>query len=184
MMQRKDALQAIHKNVKNQNLVKHMLAVEAVMRALAERFGENTEKWGLTGLLHDIDVEICSGDMSQHSRVGADMVLVMGGSVDMVHAILAHNEAHGIPCESLMDKALYCADPLTGLITAAALVRPDKKLSGLEPASVCRRFKEKSFAAGASREQIAYCSQIGLTLEEFIALGLRAMQGISDDLGL
>ncbi|HEX79005.1 MAG TPA: phosphohydrolase, partial [Dehalococcoidia bacterium] len=83
-----------------------------------------------------------------------------------------------------LDKALYCADPITGLITAAALVRPDKKLSGVEPKSIRKRFKEKSFAAGASREQIASCSELGLELDEFIELSLEAMKGIAEDLGL
>jgi predicted hydrolase (HD superfamily) len=102
----------------------------------------------------------------------------------MAHAILCHNEAHGISLETKLDKALFCADPLTGLITAAVLVRPDKKLAGLEAKSIRKRFKEKSFAAGANREQIARCSEIGLELDEFIELGLEAMQGIAADLGL
>ena len=102
----------------------------------------------------------------------------------MVHAILCHNEVHGIPRETKLDKALFCADPLTGLIIAAALVSPDKKLAGLEAKSVRKRFKEKSFAAGANREQISQCSQIGIELDEFIELGLKAMQGIAANLGL
>jgi predicted hydrolase (HD superfamily) len=102
----------------------------------------------------------------------------------MAHAILCHNQAHGIPLETRLDKALFCADPLTGLITAAALVRPDKKLAGVEAKSVGKRFKEKSFAAGANREQIARCAELGLELEEFIELGLEAMKGIAPSLGL
>ncbi len=183
-MTQEEAIKAIQTNVKNQNLFKHMLATEAIMRALARRFGEDEEAWGMAGLLHDIDVELCEGDMSRHSKVGADMVAGMGLSAEIAHAIMAHNAAHGVPLESKMDKALFCADPLTGLITAGALVRPDKKLSGVEAKSIRKRFKEKSFAAGASREQIASCSSLGLELDEFIALGLEAMQGISDELGL
>jgi predicted hydrolase (HD superfamily) len=102
----------------------------------------------------------------------------------MAHAILCHNERHGVSRETKLDKALFCTDPLTGLLTAAALVRPDKKLAGLEAKSVKKKFKEKSFAAGANREQIALCSEIGLELDEFIELGLEAMKGIADDLGL
>ncbi|MBI2287821.1 MAG: HDIG domain-containing protein [Chloroflexi bacterium] len=183
-MTRKEALDSVRENVENENLVKHMLAVEAVMRALARRFGEDEEEWGLTGLLHDIDVELTEGDMSTHSKLGADLVREMGASDAVAQAILCHNQAHGIPAETRLDKALICADPLTGLITAAALVRPDKKLAGVEAASVRKRFKEKSFAAGANREQIAGCSQIGLELDEFIGLGLKAMQGIARELGL
>jgi putative nucleotidyltransferase with HDIG domain len=183
-MNREEAVKAIQANVKNQNLFKHMLATEAIMRALARRFGQNEDEWGMAGLLHDIDVELCDGDMSRHSKLGADMVAGMGLNPEIVHAIMAHNAAHGAPLDSLMDKALFCADPLTGLITAGALVRPDKKLCGVEAKSIRKRFKEKSFAAGASREQIASCSSLGLELDDFIAMGLEAMQGISDDLGL
>ena len=183
-MNREEVLESIMANVENQNLIKHMLAVEAVMRALAERFGENEEEWGLTGLLHDIDVELTEGDMNTHSKMGADLAREMGANEAMTHAVLCHNERHGIPCETKLDKALFCADPLTGLVTAAALVRPDKKLAGVEAKSVRKRFKEKSFAAGANREQIATCSEIGLELDEFLELGLKAMQGIADGLGL
>jgi len=181
---RKEVLDSINENVENKNLVKHMLATEAIMRALARRLGEDEEEWGLTGLLHDIDVELTGGDMSSHSKLGADLAKELGASEAMTHAILCHNEAHGVPRETKLDKALFCVDPLTGLITAAALVRPNKKLAGLEAKSVLKRFKEKSFAAGANREQIALCSEIGLELGEFVELGLKAMQEISSDLGL
>ena len=154
------------------------------MRALARRFGEDEEEWGLTGLLHDIDAELTEDDMSTHSKLGADLVRELGASEEMAHAILCHNEAHGIPRETNLDKALFCADPLTGLIIAATLVHPDKKLVGLEAQSVRKRFKEKSFAAGANREQIALCSELGLELDEFIELGLEAMKGVAPGLGL
>lgn len=183
-MTREEALDSVRANVENENLVKHMLATEAIMRALARRFGEDEEEWGLTGLLHDIDVELTEGDMNSHSKLGSDLVREMGASEAMAHAILCHNAAHGIPLETKLDKALFCADPLTGLIIAAALVRPDKKLASVEARSVRKRFKEKSFAAGASRGQIARCSELGLELDEFIELGLKAMQGIAPDLGL
>ena len=183
-MNRKDVLDSVRENVENKNLVKHMLATEAIMRALARRLGEDEEEWGLTGLLHDIDVELTEGDMNSHSRLGADLAKELGASEAIAHAILCHNPAHGVPRETKLDKALYCADPLTGLIIAAALVRPDKKLAGLEAKSVKKRFKEKSFAPGADRECISLCSELGLELDEFIELGLGAMKGIADDLGL
>ena len=183
-MDREEALNSVKANVENENSVKHMLATEAIMRALARRLGEDEEEWGLTGLLHDIDMELTEGDMSNHSKLGADLVREMGASEAMAHAVLCHNEAHGIPLETKLDKALFCADPLTGLIVAAALVRPNKKLAGVEARSVKKRFKEKSFAAGANREQIASCSELGLELDEFIELGLKAMQGIAGELGL
>jgi len=183
-MNREEALESIKANVESKNLIKHMLATEAIMQALARRLGENEEEWGLTGLLHDIDIELTDGDMSQHSKLGADLVREMGAGEAIAHAVLCHNQIHGVACETMMDKALFCADPLTGLITAAALVRPDKKLVGVEVKSVKKRFKEKSFAAGASREQIAACSKIGLELDEFLEIGLEAMKGIAEDLGL
>jgi putative nucleotidyltransferase with HDIG domain len=183
-MNRQEALESVRANVENENLVRHMLATEAIMRALARRLGGDEEEWGLTGLLHDIDVELAHGDMATHSKLGADLVKEMGGSPAMARAILTHNEAHGVPLETKLDKALFCADPLTGLITAAALVRPDKKLASVEAKSVKKRFKEKSFAAGANREQISQCSNLGIELDEFIELGLKAMQDIAVDLGL
>lgn len=183
-MTREEALDSIKNNIDNVNLIKHMLATEAIMRALARRFDGDEEDWGLAGLLHDIDVELTEGDMTTHGKLGADLVREMGASEAIVHAILCHNEAHGVPCETEMDKALFCADPLTGLITAATLVRPDKKMANLEAKSVQKRFKEKGFAAGANREQIARCSELGIELDEFIELGLKAMQGIAPGLGL
>ncbi len=183
-MTREEAIESVRENVENVNLVRHMLAVEAVMEALARRFGEDEEEWGLAGLLHDVDVELTDGDMSNHGRLGADIALEMGASEAIAQAILCHNEANGIPPVTKLDKALFCADPVTGLITATALVMPDKKLSSVEANSVRKRFKAKGFAAGANRENIAKCSALGLELDEFIEIGLKAMQEIAADLGL
>ncbi len=183
-MDRKEVLESINENVENKNLLKHMLATEAIMRSLARRLDGDEDVWGLTGLMHDIDVELTEGDEHSHSKLGADLASEMGASKEMVHAILCHNAAHGLPRETKLDKALFCADPLTGLITASALVRSDKKLAGLEAKSVLKRFKEKSFAAGANRENIASCQELGLELEEFVSLGLKAMQDIASNLGL
>ena len=183
-MSRKEVLDSLEANVEDQNLIRHMLATEAIMRSLARRFGEDEEEWGLTGLLHDIDVELTEEEPQSHSKLGADIAEELGASGAICHAILCHNEVHGIPCNSLLDKALFCADPLTGLITAAAMVRPDKKLAGLTAESLMKRFKEKRFAAGASRENIARCQEIGLELDEFLGLGLEAMKGIAEELEL
>lgn len=183
-MDRREVLESIRENVENGNLIKHMLATEAIMRALAKSLGENEAEWAMAGLLHDIDVELTAGDMKAHSRLGADIARDMGASDTIANAILCHNETHGITPKTIMAKALFCADLLTGLITAAVLVRPDKKIANLETKSVRKRFKEKGFAAGASREQIAKCSDIGLDLDEFIEIGVKAMQGIAPELGL
>jgi len=183
-MNRQEAMESIRENVENENLIKHMLATEAIMRALAKRMGGDENEWGMAGLLHDIDVELTEGDMTSHSKLGADLARDLGASESIANAILCHNGTHGVVPETDMEKALFCADPLTGLITAAVLVRPDKKIETLEPKSVRKRFKEKSFAAGASREQIARCADIGLELEEFIAIGVAAMKEIGPQLGL
>ncbi len=183
-MTREEALNSIKANIENGNLIKHMLATEAIMRALARHLGEDEEEWGLTGLLHDIDMELTQGDMHTHSKLGADLVRDLGAGEAVIHAVLCHNPAHGIPLQTKLDKALFCVDPLTGLIIAAALVRPDKKLAGLEAKSVIKKFKQKGFAAGVNRQQISQCSEIGIGFDEFIELGLVAMQGIAADLGL
>ena len=154
------------------------------MCALARHLGEDEREWGLAGLLHDIDVELTEGDMNSHSKLGADLARDLGASETIANAILCHNETHGVLPETTMEKALFCADPLTGLITAAVLVCSDKKLAGLEAESVKKRFKEKGFAAGASREQISRCVDIGLELDEFIAIGVEAMKGIAPQLEL
>ena len=183
-MTRDEALNTVKANVKNVNLIKHMLAAEAIMRALARRLGEDEEEWGLTGLLHDIDIELIGDSLADHGRRGADLAAELGAPPEVCHAIMCHNWTNGIPCITMLDSALLCTDPLTGLITAGALIRPDKKLAGLTVESLLKRFGERRFAAGASREQIAYCSAIGLDLDEFIGIGLEAMKGIADELGL
>lgn len=183
-MTRDEALKAIRERVKNENLVRHMIATEAIMRALAPRFGGDPNEWAMAGLLHDIDIELLNGDMTEHSKVGSDLARQLGANEAIAHAILTHNEAHGVQAESNMDKALFCTDPVTGLITAVALVRPDKKLASVETKSVRKRFKEKSFAAGANRQNIAACSALGIELDEFIEIGVKAMQSVASDLGL
>ncbi len=184
-MTREEAVKLLRENVANQNLIKHCLAVEAIMRALADHFKEKREKWALVGLLHDIDYEKVKEDLSQHSLVGAKMLKDLGLDRDICNAVKVHNEAHGILPETLMEKSLFVTDPLTGLIVAATLVLPTKKIKDLTVENVLNRFKEKSFARGANREIIGKCEEfLGLSLEEFIRTGLKAMQEIDSDLGL
>lgn len=183
-MDREAALRLVTENVSNQNLIKHMLAAEAIMRALAAHFGEDQDTWGLAGLLHDLDYDTTKDDMNTHSLVSSQMLTELGVGPEIAYAVKVHNEAHGDPRVSRLDKALYAVDPLTGLITAAALIRPEKKLSAVTAESVLKRFGEKSFARGANREQIKTCSEIDLTLDQFVAIGLAAMQSIADELGL
>jgi putative nucleotidyltransferase with HDIG domain len=183
-MERKDVLLAIESNIENTSTVKHMLATEAIMGALAQCFGEDADEWGLTGLLHDIDVELTEDDPKSHGMLGADMARDLGADDKVAKAILCHNEIHGIPCKTLMEKALYCSDPLTGLITASVMVQSDRKIAGLSVNSLKKRFKEKRFASGADRERIALCSEINLGLDEFLSIGLEAMQSVADKLEL
>ena len=182
-MERERALNLLKENLKNGNLIKHSLAVESAMRDLADHFGENKQEWGICGLLHDIDYEKTNPE--EHSKVGAEMLKGLGLGKEICDAVLTHNEAHGIEPKSLMAKALYCVDPLTGLIVAAALVLPSKKINDLTVENVLNRFKEKAFARGANREIIVKCREyLDLSLEEFIKITLESMQKISKQLGL
>lgn len=183
-MQREEALVLLKKNLKNKNLFSHSLAVEAVMRRLAAHFQEDVEKWGLAGLLHDIDYDRTRDDPDRHSMEGAGMLEEAGLPADLVYAVRVHNDRHGLPRLSLMDRALFATDPMTGLIVAGALIRPEKKLAAVDVQFLVNRFNEKSFARGANRETIRACSELGLSLEEFLGLGLEAMQGIAGELGL
>jgi len=184
-MEREKLLNILKENLKNQNLIKHSLAVEAGMRGLARYFGEDEKKWTTAGLLHDIDYEKTMGDKNLHSKVGYQILKEMGIDNEICEAILTHNEAHGIPPLSRMAKALFCLDPLTGLIVASTLVLPSKKIKDLQVENVLNRFKEKSFAKGANREIIKKCEEyLGLPLDRFIEIVLKAMKEISDQLGL
>jgi len=183
-MNREEALKLVKEKIKNQNLIKHSLAVEACMIGLAKYFHEDEEKWALAGLLHDIDYEETKNDPNLHSLKGAEFLEKLGLEKEIVEAVKTHNEAHGILPENKMAKALYCVDPLTGLIVAATLVLPSKKLKDLTVQNVLNRFKEKSFARGAKREIILKCSEINLDLEKFVEICLKSMQEISGELDL
>lgn len=183
-MNREEALKHLTDNIKNKNLLKHMLATEAIMRELAEKFQQDRERWGIAGLLHDIDYDTTAEDPKNHSIIGSQILESLGYDDDIVYAVKVHNDVHGLPRKALMDKALYCCDPATGLIVASALISPKKRLMDIDEQFILNRYREKTFAKGADREQIAACNDIGLTLEEFISIGLKAMRTISKELGL
>jgi putative nucleotidyltransferase with HDIG domain len=183
-MEREEALELLKKNVKNKNLLKHMYAVEAIMATLAEKFNQNKELWALAGLLHDIDYDQTQADPARHGLVGGEMLAELGFPEELVYAVKAHNEYLGLERKSLLDKALYAADPVSGLIVAAALIHKDKKLAVIDKNFLLKRFGEKAFARGANREQISSCSEIGLELAEFLELSLEAMKKIAPALGL
>jgi putative nucleotidyltransferase with HDIG domain len=183
-VKRDEALALLKKHVQNKNLQKHCLATEAVMRRLARHFNEDEELWGLTGLLHDIDYDRTKDEPDRHSIEGAAMLEELGLPPAVVYAVKVHNERHGLPRRTLLDKALYATDPLTGFIVAGALIRPEKKLAAVDVSFLINRFKEKAFARGANREQMQTCTELGLSLEEFFGLGLEAMQENAKELGL
>jgi len=146
--------------------------------------GFDEDKWAMAGLVHDIDYDQTANDPHKHSLIGAEFLKDLGFDDDIVYAVKVHNEIHGIPLKSKMDTALYAADPISGLIVAAALIRPEKKLNAVNGDSVLKRFGEKAFARGANREQIKTCEKLDLTLKEFIDVSLSAMQQINRELGL
>lgn len=182
---RERSLELLHQHLNNPNLIKHCLASEAVMRALARHFSEDEELWGLTGLLHDLDVELTLDDLSRHTHETVRILREEGVAEEILDAIRMHNEhAHNDKRSERFHHALAAGETITGLIIATALVYPDKKLASVKPKSVRKRYKEKLFAAGADRAIIAECEEIGIPIHEFCDLCLEAMQGIADELGL
>lgn len=181
---RDDALKLLDQYITNQNMIKHCLATEAVLRSLADRLNENIDKWGLAGLLHDLDAEK-QPDLATHTSETVLVLNKLGIDAEIIDAISMHNElAHGKKREKKFHYALAAGETITGLVTATALVYPDKKLSSVKPKSVRKRIKEKAFARGADRDIIRECELVGLEVNEFCDLALKAMQKISDDLGL
>lgn len=183
-MDREIALKIVKENLKSKNLINHSLAVEAVMIGLAKKFGQDETTWGLAGLLHDVDYEITADEPAKHGLVAEDILKEHNLSDEIIHSIKSHNPQTGVELISLMDKALFCADPITGLLTACALVKPSKKLNDVEVKSVKKKFKDKGFARGANREQIDTCTNLGLERVEFIEIALNSMKEIAENIGL
>lgn len=197
-MNREDAFGLVNKFVKNKNLIKHSLAVEAIMKDLAadlkkknstksqdsgiNRFDE--EKWALAGLVHDIDYEDTADDPLRHSLVAERMLLEYGFDEDIAYAVKVHNDTHGFPFKNDMDIALFASDPVSGLIVASALINSDKKIKSIDADFVMNRYREKSFAKGANRKQMLACEKLGYSLEEFIRIALEAMKKIEAQIGL
>lgn len=182
---REEALSLLREHISNENMIKHCLASEAVMRALADRLGEDREKWGLVGLLHDLDVELVDNDLSRHGLEAERMLHEKGVHEEIVRCIRLHNEkAHGEKRSEAFHHALAAGETITGLIIATTLVYPDKKIMSVKPKSVKKRMKEKAFAAGVNREMIMECEKLGLDLDEFVRICLKAMQDIAGDLSL
>ncbi len=182
---RNQALDLVHQYIKNDKMIAHCLASEAVLRGIARRLGRDEEKWGLAGLLHDLDVEVTNAEPTVHGT--QTEVLLKDYEVDpeILDAIRMHNECSaGKERSTEFQHALAAGETITGLIFATTYVYPEKKLSGVKPKSVVKRMKEKAFAASVRRENILECEQIGIPLDEFAALSIEAMLPIAGDIGL
>ncbi|WP_394351211.1 HDOD domain-containing protein [Draconibacterium mangrovi] len=184
MITRDEALEMLKSYVQAENMLKHSLASEVVMRAIAKHLERNEDEWGIAGLLHDIDVEITNADPHTHGPY-AEKLLKGKVTDEMLDAIVMHNEvATGKDRCTEFQHALAAGETITGLITATTLVYPDKKLNSVKTKSVTKRMKQKAFAASVKRENILECEKIGIPLPEFADLAVNAMRSISDDLGL
>lgn len=183
-MDRTEAWKLLTEYTESDSLRKHALAVEAAMRHYARRFGEDENDWGITGLLHDFDYEKYP-QMEDHPVRGAEILRAKGYPEEMVIAILGHGDHTGVPRVSRLAKVLFAVDELAGMVTAAALIRPDKSVMQLEASSVIKRMKDKAFARAVSREGIRQGAEdLGLPLQEHIAEVITAMRAIAGDLGL
>lgn len=184
-MKRDQAIALLHSYVNNERMLNHCYASEAVMRAMAARLGQDEEKWGLAGLLHDLDVELVNADPTIHGLETARILAEYGIDAEIINAIRMHNEeATGQDRTTQFEHALAAGETVTGLIVATALVYPDRKLTSVKPQSVIKRMKEKAFAASVRRENIMECEKAGIPLEEFVTIAISAMTGISEKLGL
>jgi putative nucleotidyltransferase with HDIG domain len=184
-MNRDEALRLLKKYVRNEKMLYHCYSSEAVMRALAKKLDCDVEKWGLAGLLHDIDSEITNADPKKHGLVAVDLLLDEGIDAEIVDAIKMHNEeATGKERTTEFQHALAAGETITGLIYATALVYPDKKIKDVKTKSVTKRMKQSAFAASVSRETIMECEKIGLSLNDFTEIALNAMKEIAEDIGV
>jgi hypothetical protein len=183
MIDRDEALRLLAESGQERGQIHHALQTEAVMRALAERLGEDPELWGLTGLLHDLDYAETGGEPERHGLETAETLRDrLPGQA--LQAIKAHNgEMNGCPAESTLDYALRCGESVTGLISANALVRPEG-MRNMKPKSLKKKMKDKSFAAGVSRDRILECEHLGLDQADFFQTAIAAMEGVAQDTGL
>lgn len=185
LMSREQALQLLRDKLHTEHLIHHSLASEAIMRSLARRLGGDEELWGLSGLLHDLDLEEVGDDMSRHGEVTAEWLAERGFPEAGIDAIRHHNaEGLGLTRTTQLHFAITAAEQITGLIRATALIYPSRKLADIKNKSVRKRMKDKRFAAAVNRDRIRLCSELGIELADFIELSVAAMKDISDDLGL
>jgi len=183
-MDRGEALSLVKEHVKNPRHFKHVLAVEAIMREIAREVGGDEEKWGLVGLLHDLDFDLTEGNPEKHTQIASE---ILKGKVsdDIIRAIRSHNFEHtGEKPETLLEKFLVASDAVSGLIVATALVMPGKKLGEVKVKSLKKKFKAKDFARGVDRERILFCEDAGMPLDKFLEVALRGMKKVAEQIGL
>jgi putative nucleotidyltransferase with HDIG domain len=184
MLTRDEAISLVKKNVTKRNVVYHMLAVEAIMRSVARHFGEDENKWGLIGLLHDVDYEKTEATPERHSLLAEE---ILKGIVpdEFIKSIKTHNSKYtGIKPENKMEKALVASDAISGLLVACALVMPSKKLADVKVETVAKKFKDKDFARGAERERILICEEIGIPRDKFFEIALDGLKNVAAEIGL
>lgn len=183
-MNKDTALALVKEYVSDETLIYHMMSTGAIMGGLADILRQDIERWMVAGILHDIDYQDTKDNPKEHSIKGGEILKKYGLDDELIHAVVAHNEIHGIARETLLDKALFAVDPLSGLITATAYVMPSKKLEDVQLKSVKKKFKDKAFARGANREQIMTCEEFGIQLDDFLNIALNEMKKIAPQIGL
>ena len=184
MLMREEAFNLVKKHISKRNILYHVLAVEVIMRSVAQHLGEDEEKWGLVGLLHDVDYEKTEATPEKHSLI-AEELLKDTVPEDLIKAIKSHNFKHtGVKPENRMEKALIACDAVSGLLVACALVMPSKKLEDVKVETVAKKFKDKDFARGADRERILKCEEIGIPRDKFFEIALNGLKKIAAEIGL
>ena len=182
MITREESIDLVKQNVKNRNLVNHMIGVGAIMKGLAERLDADKDLWEVVGILHDVDYETFGEDFANHGAKSAEMVKDLLPD-DAIYAIRSHNPLTGSEAESKFDVSLLAADAISGLIVANALVRPNR-MEGMKAKSIKKRMKDKSFARQVSRENVMRCEELGMELSEFATIAIKAMESVANEIGL
>ena len=184
MIHREQGMELLKKYLKNENLIKHSLAVEAILRKMAKLLNEDEELWGLVGLLHDLDYEYTKENPEKHALI-TSQILEGIAPKDVLKAIKSHNYQHTMEVPvSILDKSLIAADSVSGLVIATALIMPSKKINDVEVKTLVNKYKDNSFARGCNRKKIELCRDIGMEIQDFLALSLDSLKNIADSLGL
>ena len=185
MLTKEEALTLVKKNVTKRNSLYHMIAVEAIMKGVARRLGENEKLWGLTGLLHDIDYEKTEGSPEKHALLSEEILSNFDVPEGVIRAIKAHNFHYShVEPQSTMEKALIACDAISGLLVACALVMPSKKLAEVKVNTVAKKFRDKSFARGVERDRILFCEEFWIPRKTFFKIALNGLMTVSSEISL